>query len=303
MIRSCWRAAGHRLVELLAAHLDGAERGLGPVLPWVDPPQGIAQASALLHRSCGERRDGPPEEQIECGPRTAFARSARAEPGATSSDDFAQLVTTMLQRGLNLHNPRYVGHQVPAPVPLAGLFDAVGSVTNQVMAVYEMGPWATAVEQAMIQRTRRNHRLGAGHLRRCGHTRRLPGQPDGSADGPQRGTWGRLGARFDRRSASARPRDSRRRALQRGPRRGHPWPGQPADPARRTRRAGADGSPAARRPIDLLAGPGSADRGGQRLFLRYPHRRLRPAGGDRRRLPPSMASGCTSMPPTAVRRC
>ena len=57
----------------------------------------------------------------------------------------------MLQRGLNLHDPRYMGHQVPASLPLAGLFDAVGSVTNQVMAVYEMGPWATAVEQALVR--------------------------------------------------------------------------------------------------------------------------------------------------------
>jgi L-2,4-diaminobutyrate decarboxylase len=53
---------------------------------------------------------------------------------------------------MNLHDPRYLGHQVPAPVPIAGLFDAVGSVTNQVMAVYEMGPWATAVEGALIDR-------------------------------------------------------------------------------------------------------------------------------------------------------
>jgi len=37
-------------------------------------------------------------------------------------------------------------------VPLAGLFDAVGAVTNQPMAVYEMGPWATAVERAVIRR-------------------------------------------------------------------------------------------------------------------------------------------------------
>jgi L-2,4-diaminobutyrate decarboxylase len=58
----------------------------------------------------------------------------------------------MLARGLNLHDPRYIGHQVPASVPLAGLFDAVGSVTNQVMAIYEMGPWATAVEHAVIRR-------------------------------------------------------------------------------------------------------------------------------------------------------
>jgi len=56
----------------------------------------------------------------------------------------------MLDRGLNLHDPRYIGHQVPASLPLAGLFDAVGSVTNQCMAIYEMGPWATAVERAMV---------------------------------------------------------------------------------------------------------------------------------------------------------
>ena len=143
-------SAGHRLVELLAAHLDGAERGLGPVLPWVDPSQGIAQAAALLHRSAGERRDDPLEEWADAAP--APQPPFGPEPSQTRlSDDFAQLVQIMLQRGLNLHNPRYVGHQVPAPVPLAGLFDAVGSVTNQVMAVYEMGPWATAVEQAMIR--------------------------------------------------------------------------------------------------------------------------------------------------------
>jgi glutamate/tyrosine decarboxylase-like PLP-dependent enzyme len=35
-------------------------------------------------------------------------------------------------------------------VPIAGLFDAVGSVTNQCMAIYEMGPWATAVERALV---------------------------------------------------------------------------------------------------------------------------------------------------------
>ena len=142
--------AGHRLAELLAAHLDGAERGLGPVLPWVDPPEGIARAAGLLHPSSGERQDGPAEKRVDRVP----APDSPCGMGSSQtdvSDDFAQIVKIMLQRGLNLHNPRYMGHQVPAPVPLAGLFDAVGSVTNQCMAVYEMGPWATAVEQALIQ--------------------------------------------------------------------------------------------------------------------------------------------------------
>jgi L-2,4-diaminobutyrate decarboxylase len=65
---------------------------------------------------------------------------------------FVERIDQMLARGHNLHDPRYIGHQVPAPVPLAGLFDALGSVTNQVMAVYEMGPWATAVERAVVER-------------------------------------------------------------------------------------------------------------------------------------------------------
>ena len=58
----------------------------------------------------------------------------------------------MLQRGHNLHDPHYIGHQVPASTPLASLFDVVGSATNQPMAIYDMGPWATAAEWAMIDR-------------------------------------------------------------------------------------------------------------------------------------------------------
>ena len=68
------------------------------------------------------------------------------------TDRFAAIVQQMLDRGHNLHHPHYIGHQVPAPVPIAGLFDAVGAVTNQVMAIYEMGPWATAVERVLVNR-------------------------------------------------------------------------------------------------------------------------------------------------------
>jgi L-2,4-diaminobutyrate decarboxylase len=60
------------------------------------------------------------------------------------------LAKLCLSRGQNLHHPHYVGHQVPPPVPLAALFDLVGSVTNQAMAIYEMGPFATVVEHAVI---------------------------------------------------------------------------------------------------------------------------------------------------------
>jgi L-2,4-diaminobutyrate decarboxylase len=123
------RAAGHRLTELLADHLTAVQSSQGQVLPWVDPPENVRQALDVA--------DG------------ALPLDATAEAW---TQRFGELVEIMLSRGNNLHDPRYIGHQVPAPVPLAGLFDAVGSVTNQVMAIYEMGPWSTSVERAMIQR-------------------------------------------------------------------------------------------------------------------------------------------------------
>ncbi len=122
------QVAGDRLVEQLASHLASVEASTGNVLNWSAPHDNIARAGRMA-----DEWDG----------------SANAEQLAAR---FASLVQEMLSRGHNLHDPRYVGHQVPAPVPLAGLFDAVGSVTNQVMAIYEMGPWATAVEQAMVRK-------------------------------------------------------------------------------------------------------------------------------------------------------
>lgn len=135
------REAGHRLADLLAEHLAGVQRRTGPVLPWREPAGNVREAAEILRRAAW------PEES-----RDQLAES------------FAQLVATMLRRGLNLHHPRYIGHQVPAPAPLAGLFDAVGSVTNQVMAIYEMGPWSTAVEWAMVEELGRQIGWPAGEF-------------------------------------------------------------------------------------------------------------------------------------------
>jgi len=122
------RNAGHRLAELLAQYLTAAQSGEGRVLPWQRPADNVEQACQMI----------------------------QSAPGASASADlvlqrFGELVTEMLGRGIQLHHPRYIGHQVAAPVPIAGLFDAVGSVTNQCMAIYEMGPWATAAEWALVR--------------------------------------------------------------------------------------------------------------------------------------------------------
>jgi len=119
------RSLGHQMTDLLGDHLERVENSQDAVLNWEEPAVNIEVASNLLNDIT-----------------SAESLAAR----------FGELVQTMLDRGHNLHDPRYIGHQVPASVPIAGLFDAVGSVTNQVMAIYEMGPWATAVEQALIDK-------------------------------------------------------------------------------------------------------------------------------------------------------
>lgn len=130
------RSAGSRLGDLLAGHLRTVQASESVVLNWGDPRELTARAAA------------------EC-PSSMSASASTAPSTQELTERFAELVRLSLSHGINLHDPRYMGHQVPAPVPIAGLFDAVGSVTNQPMAIYEMGPWGTAVEQAMIGRLAR----------------------------------------------------------------------------------------------------------------------------------------------------
>ena len=183
----------------------------------------------------------------ELVPEQARAGSDEWRSVLRSRRPVRRLVQVMLERGLNLHDPRYIGHQVPAPVPLAGLFDAVGSVTNQVMAIYEMGPWATAVERAMVRELGEAIGWAARQFSGLGHARRLAGQPHGAADRPQRRAGRLLGAGPGRAGPAARPPGPRRRPLLRLPLGGHPGPGhRPGDP-RGAGRAPPHGSRAAGR--------------------------------------------------------
>jgi L-2,4-diaminobutyrate decarboxylase len=127
------KSAGQILADRLGAHLHKVQNSGSAVLNWAEPRACIADAAEVT---------GAHERAAATGSNSLDALARR----------FGELVEISLARGINLHDPRYVGHQVPAPVPIAGLFDAIGSVTNQPMAIYEMGPWATAVEQAMIDK-------------------------------------------------------------------------------------------------------------------------------------------------------
>lgn len=84
-------------------------------------------------------------------PRERPAELCRAFPAdfAGGADPVA-LLTRVLGASTALHSPRFVGHQVATPIPLAALCDFVAAFANNGMAVYEMGPAATAMERAVL---------------------------------------------------------------------------------------------------------------------------------------------------------
>lgn len=126
--------AAQRWAVTLSQHLQRVLNREPPVLNWNEPAANLQLAREML-----DLAEQPGQPQVADSPTAMTER-------------FQSLLQMMLDRGHNLHHPHYVGHQVPASVPLAGLFDALGSVTNQVMAIYEMGPWGVGVEQALVGR-------------------------------------------------------------------------------------------------------------------------------------------------------
>ncbi|CAM4026411.1 pyridoxal-dependent decarboxylase [Corallococcus sp. ZKHCc1 1396] len=118
-----FRTTAHALMDQLADYLKAALKGGDmPVLPWAPP-------------SVNQER---------------FATPFPEEPSAEPAGAFAHLMARVLEGSHHLHHPRYVGHQVTAPLPLAALCDGVSSLLNNGMAVYEMGPIATAMEHHVL---------------------------------------------------------------------------------------------------------------------------------------------------------
>jgi L-2,4-diaminobutyrate decarboxylase len=122
-----FRQQGHALVDLLADYLEACRnRQDMPILPWLDPQRQLAQWRLDL------------------------------EGGA----DFEALSAQLLAASIHTHHPRFVGHQVVPPAPTAALADFFSSFLNNGMAVYEMGPAATAIERLVMQWL--GNRLGLG---------------------------------------------------------------------------------------------------------------------------------------------
>jgi L-2,4-diaminobutyrate decarboxylase len=115
-----FRADGHRVVDLLAEHLTRVERREEErVLPWVDPTAALARWPAVFPTGPGE--------------------------------DAVAVLRRVVEQSIRLHHPRYLGHQVPPPLPGAALADTAASLLNNGMAVFEMGPAAVPIELACVR--------------------------------------------------------------------------------------------------------------------------------------------------------
>jgi L-2,4-diaminobutyrate decarboxylase len=114
-----FRRIGHKVVDQLADYLARALAGSElPVLPAQQPAEVLASWSGRFP----------------------------AEPAM----DLGVLLARVLEQSNHLHHPRYVGHQVTSPLPLAALMDLVAGLLNNGMAVFEMGPVATAMERRLV---------------------------------------------------------------------------------------------------------------------------------------------------------
>jgi len=111
-----FRRQGHALIDTLADHLAKAHDRQGPVVPWQAPEAA----------------------------RTEWGEAPLA--GADLNADLASI----LARSTALAHPHCMAHQVPPPLPGAVLAEAVVALSNNGMAVYEMGPAAVPIELAVV---------------------------------------------------------------------------------------------------------------------------------------------------------
>ncbi len=75
---------------------------------------------------------------------------AHLEAGALDGSSLAEFVHNYLDLTVRLHHPGSLAHQVAVPHPAAALAMLVEGITNNPMAIYEMGPAAASIEAFVV---------------------------------------------------------------------------------------------------------------------------------------------------------
>jgi L-2,4-diaminobutyrate decarboxylase len=110
-----FREQAHQMVDLLADYLSSSQNRENPTIPFQAPEETLAFWEA------------------------DFAEGVNENP----TDFFKKVIDKSTQ----LHNPRYMGHQVGVIAPLAATTSMLTSLLNNGMAVYEMGLVSNPLEK------------------------------------------------------------------------------------------------------------------------------------------------------------
>lgn len=111
-----FRRLGHKLIDILADHLDlNRQGGRDKVLDYVDPDVNLAAWN-------------------------------------DAHQDTEEYFRKVIQNSMHLHHPQYIGHQVCPPAPLAALAAMEGMLINSGGAIYEMSQASSTIERVVIDR-------------------------------------------------------------------------------------------------------------------------------------------------------
>ncbi|MEM9886015.1 MAG: aminotransferase class I/II-fold pyridoxal phosphate-dependent enzyme [Bacteroidota bacterium] len=114
-----FRKAGHELIDLLADHLQNSIHG----------------------KTSHSQKWQSPSERIDFWEKEI----------AKEDFDLADFTQKILDQSLHLHHPKYIGHQVGIPAPIAALMGLLSNLINNGMAIYEVGQAAVSIEHLVIK--------------------------------------------------------------------------------------------------------------------------------------------------------
>ena len=109
-------------VEALAAYLEDSANRTGPVIG--QPPM------------------------AELAERLGIEKLIRS--GGLTGDAFRAFLERYLAATTRLHHPGYMAHQVAVPHPMGAVGSLIDGLTNNPMAIYEMGPAAATIEYVVV---------------------------------------------------------------------------------------------------------------------------------------------------------
>ena len=114
--------------------------------------QMVERLADYLSESQDKRHDrvlpfSPPEERLGYW-KSRLNKTPCTEPGTLWK---VSLLEEVLAQSNRLHDPRYAGHQVAVPLPQLAWLQAATALLNNGMAIDEMGPASSPMEEAVMQ--------------------------------------------------------------------------------------------------------------------------------------------------------